>query len=386
VTLGLIGSVGMWVSVLILPAVQSEFDVDRGTASLPYTMTMVGFALGNVLIGRYVDRLGITIPVIGAGMALGVGFISASFTTEIWQFSVIQGVLIGIGTAASFGPLIADISHWFERRRGVAVAATAGGNYIGGSVWPLVLQGFVQSEGWRATYFGIGIFCVVTMVPLALMLRRRPTHAVHAGGGAADPPPLLAIDLTPRALQTLLAVAGIGCCVAMSMPQVHIVAYAVDLGFGTTRGAEMLSLMFFGGIFSRLGSGFLADHIGAVRTLLLGSVLQCLALLLFLPFDGPTSLYVISFAFGLSQGGIVPCYALIVREFMPAREAGQRVGIVIMATIVGMAFGGWVSGWIYDQTGSYQSAFLNGIVWNLLNISIMAMVVLRSRRAQTLYS
>ena len=386
VTLGLIGSVGMWVSVLILPAVQSEFDVDRGTASLPYTMTMVGFALGNVLIGRYVDRLGITIPVIGAGMALGVGYISASFTTEIWQFSVIQGVLIGIGTAASFGPLIADISHWFERRRGVAVAATAGGNYIGGSVWPLVLQGFVQSEGWRATYFGIGIFCVVTMVPLALMLRRRPTHAVHAGGGAADPPPLLAIDLTPRALQTLLAVAGIGCCVAMSMPQVHIVAYAVDLGFGTTRGAEMLSLMFFGGIFSRLGSGFLADHIGAVRTLLLGSVLQCLALLLFLPFDGPTSLYVISFAFGLSQGGIVPCYALIVREFMPAREAGQRVGIVIMATIVGMAFGGWVSGWIYDQTGSYQSAFLNGIVWNLLNISIMAMVVLRSRRAQTLYS
>ena len=197
---------------------------------------------------------------------------------------------------------------------------------------------------------------------------------------------MLAIDLTPRALQTLLAVAGIGCCVAMSMPQVHIVAYAVDLGFGTTRGAEMLSLMFFGGIFSRLGSGFLADHIGAVRTLLLGSVLQCLALLLFLPFDGPTSLYVISFAFGLSQGGIVPCYALIVREFMPAREAGQRVGIVIMATIVGMAFGGWVSGWIYDQTGSYQSAFLNGIVWNLLNISIMAMVVLRSRRAQTLYS
>jgi MFS family permease len=216
------------------------------------------------------------------------------------------------------------------------------------------------------------------MVPLALFLRRRAPHLGLDGGGTVAPMALKTIDLSPRALQMLLAVAGIGCCVAMAMPQVHIVAYCVDLGFGVARGAEMLSLMLVGGIVSRLASGFLADYIGGVKTLLLGSVLQCLALAAYIPFDGLASLYMVSLIFGLSQGGIVPSYAIIVREYLPAREAGQRVGIVIMATIVGMAFGGWLSGWIYDLTGSYQAAFLNGIAWNVLNIAIMCLILWRT--------
>ena len=137
--------------------------------------------------------------------------------------------------------------------------------------------------------------------------------------------------------------------------------------------------MLAGGLASRLVSGFLADYIGGIRTLLLGSVLQCVGLLLYLPFDGLASLYVVSLVFGLSQGGIVPSYVIIVREYLPAREAGQRVGLVIMATIVGMALGGWLSGWIYDLTGSYQAAFVNGIAWNVLNVSIMAAVLWRTR-------
>jgi MFS family permease len=166
----------------------------------------------------------------------------------------------------------------------------------------------------------------------------------------------------------------------MSMPQVQLVAYCVDLGYGATNGAQMLSLMLFGGIFSRLASGLVADRIGGVRTLLIGSALQGISLILYIPFDGLASLYVVSLIFGLSQGGIVPCYAIIVREYLPAREAGQRVGIVIMSTIAGMALGGWLSGWIYDQTGSYEAAFLNGIGWNLLNISVMSFILLRTRR------
>jgi MFS family permease len=165
----------------------------------------------------------------------------------------------------------------------------------------------------------------------------------------------------------------------MSMPQVHIVAYCADLGYGVARGAEMLSLMLGAGIISRLASGFLADHIGGVRTLLLGSVLQGMALFFYLPFDGLMSLYIVSLIFGLSQGGIVPSYAIIVREYLPAREAGQRIGTVIMATVVGMAFGGWLSGWIYDVTGSYQAAFINGIAWNLMNIAVMTTLLLRTR-------
>lgn len=381
VLLGTIGSIGMWAIVVILPTVQAEFGVDRAGASMPFTFMMFGFALGNLIGGRYVDRLGITPPIIVAALALGLGFTLAAQVNHIWLFSAVHGLLIGVGTAVCFGPLIANISHWFERRRGIAVATVASGNYIAGAVWPTILQGFVESDGWRATYTGMGIMCVVTMIPLSMLLRRKAPSELRdtERGGHDIPTPSHGIDLSPRALQLMLAVAGVACCVAMSMPQVHIVAYCADLGFGVARGAEMLSLMLAAGIVSRLASGFLADHIGGVRTLLLGSVLQCLALLFYLPYDGLMSLYVISFMFGLAQGGIIPSYAIIIREYLPAHEAGRRIGLVIMATILGMALGGWLSGWIYDMTGSYQTAFINGIAWNLLNLGVIAMILWRTR-------
>ena len=379
VLMGTIGSVGMWSVVVVLPEVQAEFGVDRGAASLPYTMTMVGFALGNVMIGRFVDRSGIVPPMLVAAASLFVGYMLAAISPSIFVFALVQG-LIGFGASATFGPLIADISHWFRKRRGVAVAAAASGNYFAGAIWPLLMQLTLPAEGWRYTYVAIGLVCLVAMAPLSLLLRRRAPQELPLTPNAPSPVNgrTRVIDLSPRALQLLLAVAGVGCCVAMSMPQVHIVAYCVDLGFGVARGAEMLSLMLVGGIVSRLASGFLADYIGGVKTLLIGSLLQCLALFAYIPFDGLASLYVVSMVFGLSQGGIVPSYALIVREYLPAKEAGQRVGTVIMATIVGMAFGGWLSGWIYDLTGSYAAAFWNGIGWNLLNISIMMLILWRT--------
>ncbi|MEO3386965.1 MFS transporter [Mesorhizobium sp. CAU 1741] len=379
VLIATIGSVGMWSVVVVLPAVQAEFGVDRAAASLPYTMTMVGFAFGNVALGRIVDRTGIFLPLVASAAALFVGYGLAAMVPSIWAFALLQG-LIGFGASSTFGPLIADLSHWFRKRRGVAVAAAASGNYFAGAIWPLAMQLTLPDEGWRFTYAAISIFCAATMVPLALLLRRRAPGALPMSAGApASTGQTRTIDLSPRALQLLLAVAGIGCCVAMSMPQVHIVAYCVDLGFGVARGSEMLSLMLVGGIASRLASGFLADYIGGVKTLLIGSVLQCAALVAYIPFDGLASLYVVSLVFGLSQGGIVPSYAIIVREYLPAHEAGQRVGIVIMSTIAGMALGGWLSGWIYDLTGSYAAAFWNGIAFNMLNIAIMTMLLWRTR-------
>ncbi|AZO69573.1 MULTISPECIES: MFS transporter [unclassified Mesorhizobium] len=379
--LSTIGGVGMWAVVVVLPAMQAEFGVDRAAASMPYTATMVGFAVGNVAIGRAIDRMGYWIPALIASVALGAGFLLASLTTSVLQFTLVQGVLIGVGTSAIFGPLIADISHWFNRRRGVAVSAAAAGSYLAGAIWPMVMPYIMQSEGWRFTYAAIGVVCLVTMVPLILLLRRGAPRAAISGSPGSRP--IQPISLSPAALQVLLVVAGLSCCVAMSMPQVHIVAYCMDLGYGVARGADMLSIMMAAGVVSRLASGFLADRIGGVKTLLIGSVLQALSLSLYIPFDGLASLYVVSLVFGLSQGGIVPCYAIIVREYMPAREAGQRVGIVIMATIFGMAIGGWMSGWIYDLTGSYAAAFLNGIAWNLLNIAAMVLLLWKARRSAT---
>nr|WP_202314425.1 MULTISPECIES: MFS transporter [unclassified Mesorhizobium] len=376
--LATIGGVGMWAVVVVLPAVQAEFGVDRADASLPYTATMVGFALGNVLIGRAIDRMGYWRPALIASVAMGAGFVLASLANSILMFSVAQGLLIGVGSSAIFGPLIADISHWFDRRRGLAVSVAAAGNYLAGAVWPVAMSYTMEAGGWRFAYALIGIVCLVCMVPLVFLLRR-PAPIGADGGVHGGQAPKRSIPLSPAALQWLLVVAGLGCCVAMSMPQVHIVAYCMDLGFGVARGSEMLAIMLAGGIVSRIASGFVADRIGGVKTLLVGSVLQCLSLFFYLPFNGLASLYVVSLLFGLSQGGIVPCYAIVVREYMPAAEAGRRVGIVIMATVVGMALGGWMSGWIYDLTGSYAAAFLNGIAWNLLNIGAVLLLLWRSR-------
>lgn len=368
VLLGAVGGVGFWSVVVVLPSVQAEFGVDRGTASIPYTATMLGFAFGGILMGRLADRLGIVPPVLLGAVAIAAGYVGSAYSTSLWQFALCHGVLIGLfGSSAVFGPLIADISYWFTRRRGIAVGICASGNYLAGTIWPSVIQAMVEDMGWRGAYMVVGLVCVTLMVPLALCLRRpapqqraQPAATDSSGAGA----------MSPNRLQLLLAFAGITCCLAMSMPQVHIVAYCGDLGYGVARGAEMLSLMLGFGIISRLASGWISDRIGGVRTLLLGSTLQGLTLIFYLPFDGLTSLYVVSALFGLSQGGIVPSYAIIVREYMPAREAGTRVGVVLMSTIIGMALGGWMSGVIYDVTGSYQAAFINGTIWNLVNVAI----------------
>lgn len=380
VVLGTIGAVGMWAVVVVLPAVQAEFGVDRADASLPYTATMIGFAAGNVLVGRAVDRVGYWMPALLSSLTLAAGMILASFAGSILQFTLAQGILVGFGTAAIFGPLVADISHWFNRRRGVAVAAAACGNYLAGALWPVVMPLLIAAEGWRFTYLVIGIFCLVTMIPLVLMMRQPAPREAFVTSPSSTSRRVQPIALSPATLQGLLIIAGFGCCMAMAMPQVHIVAYCMDLGYGVARGAEMLSLMLAGGVVSRLVSGFVADRIGGIKTLLIGSALQCLSLLFYIPFDGLASLYIVSLVFGLSQGGIVPCYAIIVREYMPAAEAGQRVGLVIMATIIGMAVGGWSSGWIYDLTGSYAAAFLNGIAWNVVNLAVMVLVLWRVGR------
>jgi len=377
--LGTLGSVGMWAVVVTLPAVQAEFGVARADASLPYTLAMVGFGIGTVGIGRLADRLGIVLPLIGAILTLGLAFIVSAMAPTLTLFALVN-LLIGAGSAASFAPLIADISHWFTRRLGIAVGICASGNYLGGAVWPPVVHRLVEAGGWRQTQIIIGAVCLATMLPLVAVLRRRLAahHAQTATAAAGDAN--AALGLSPNALFALLCLAGLACCVAMAMPQVHIVAYCGDLGYGVARGAEMLSVMLGFGIISRVGSGFVADRIGGVATLLMGSVLQGVALLLYLMFDGLASLYVISALFGLFQGGIVPMYAVIVRAYFPPRLAGTLVGLVIMSTIAGMAVGGWLSGAIFDLTGSYWQAFAHGLAWNLLNGAIAAFLLMRARR------
>ena len=377
-----LGNSSMYVVSVVLPVVQAEFGISRANASLPYTVMMLCLGLGGMWMGKWADRWGIArVLTLGAAAVCG-GYLLAASAPNIWVFGLAHGLLLGLlGGACTFAPLLADTSLWWNRRRGIAVAICASGNYLAGALWPPVAQWGIEHFGWRTTYIALGLFCSVGMALLALRMRQRPPAIAQevAPTGVAVGPKERPFGLPPAHAQLLLCVAGVACCTAMAMPQVHIVAYCTDLGYGAARGAEMLSLMLAAGIVSRLVSGWICDHIGGIRTLLLGSALQGTALLLFLPAGGMASLYLVSALFGLFQGGIVPSYAIIVREHFPAREAGARVGAVIMATFVGMALGGWMSGWIFDATGSYRAAFLNGIGWNLLNLSIAGWLFWRTR-------
>jgi len=376
-----IGASAMYVVPVILPAVQADFGIARAEASTPYSLLMIGYGIGGFLMGRLADRRGLPLPIAVGAVSLFAGYLLAANAHDITTFTVAHAVLMGLlGSSVTFSPLLADTSLWWVKRRGIAVAVCASGNYLGGAIWPPVVQHFVERAGWRATYVGLGISCGIAMLLLSLAMRQRPPQldteraVSNAPAGAARP-----FGLSPTAAQVLLCIAGLACCVAMSMPQVHIVAYCADLGYGPARGSQMLALMLGFGIVSRLASGWICDRIGGLRTLLLGSALQGVALMLFLPFQGMVSLYVISILFGLFQGGIVPSYAIIVREHFPAREAGARVGAVIMCTLVGMALGGWMSGRIFDLTGSYRAAFLNGLAWNAVNLAI-ALLLLRGTK------
>ena len=383
--LGLVvlGNSSMYVVSVVLPTVQTEFGIDRASASLPYTFMMVCLGIGGIWTGRMADRHGLMKVLWVGALAVAGGFLWAAQSGSIWTFGLAHGLLGLLGGASTFAPLLADTSQWWNRRRGIAVAICASGNYIAGALWPPLVQHGIETIGWRPTYTIMGLVCGLGMLALSGLMRQRPPLAppqpVAAAGAAPAADRSRPFGLSPSSAQWLLCVAGVGCCVAMSMPQVHIVAYCTDLGYGAARGAEMLSLMLASGIVSRLVSGFICDRIGGIRTLLLGSALQGVALLLFLPFDGMVPLYVVSALFGLFQGGIVPSYAIIIREHFALQEVGARVGAVIMATLIGMALGGWLSGWIFDMTGSYDAAFINGIAWNLLNLAIAGWLYRRMR-------
>jgi MFS family permease len=373
--------VGMWAIIVALPEAQRDFGVDRAAASLPYTVMMCALAFSTIALGRMTDRHGIVPPLVISALALGLGFVLAAHAPNLALFTAAHA-LIGIGAGTGFGPMMADISHWFVKRRGLAVVVVASGNYIAGTIWPFLMSLAMPLIGWRGTYTGIGVIVVAFVLPLTLMMRRRPSPAAFEQAETATEAARADVGVSPRLLLALLILAGFSCCVAMSMPQVQLVAYCGDLGYGVARGAQMLSLMMGLGIISRIGSGFVADLIGGAATLLMGSFMQGVALLLYLYFNGLESLFVVSGIFGLFQGGIVPMYAVICRELLPPRRAGAAIGIVVSATILGMAFGGYFSGVIFDLTSSYRMAFLNGLLFNVFNFVIVASLVWRRQRRQ----
>jgi len=368
-----IGFIGMWSVVMIMPAVEQEFNTNRSSSTIPYILTMLGFGIGNIIIGKYTDKFGITKPVIFAFSCLIICYFFSVSSKNLTILSFFQ-FLLGFSSAAFFGPMMTDISNFFENKRGLAVSIVASAQHFAGAFWPFLLDFYLKDGDWRSSHILIGIICIIIIPPICYFVFKMRSKNSLKDEFKNYKNSKLTLSISSRHLQILLMFAGIGCCVGMSTPQVHIIPLCIEKGYGLSIGSNILSIMLFCAVISRVYFGYIADKIGPIQTLLLGSSLQAFTLFLFIPFSDLNSLYIVSILFGLSQGGIVPSYALIIRKFLPVNQAAERTGMVIFTTVIGMALGGWGSGKIFDLTNSYALGFLNSVLWNLTNIAIILFI------------
>jgi len=370
-----------YVVVVALKPMTLEMGWPRAVPSLALALAYLGAGAGGIAAGWIADRVGVMVPALVGSVMVGTGAMVASGGSE-WQLYVGHGLMIGLlGNAATFAPLMANVSRWFDRNRGAALALVATGQQLAGAMWPPLFRYTIDAVGWRRTLFWYGAFALVSMVPISLLLRLPPgwTPGRQAAERVRSD---RIVGLPPNLVQALICAAIVCCCVAMTMPMSHVVAFCSDLGYAPARGAEMLSLLLACAFVSRMVWGRLSDRIGGLRTVLLGSACQASFLALYLVVDNLIGLYFVSAAFGLGFGGIVPSYALAIRELYPAREAGWRMGAVFLGGLGGMALGGWLGGYVFDLTGSYRPAFLIGVLFNLVNLCLVGALLLRGAGAR----
>ena len=377
-TIGTIAMAAPNILFVNLKPIAADFGWPRAGPSTAFSLLMMGSGVGGIAMGWWMDKRGVMQPVLFGSVMLGLGALLASQSTGRWDFYAANGLLIGtFGEAAMIAPLIANGTRWFDRHRGLAVAILASGQGVAGAIWPPVVKYMNDVVGWRETYFYFGVFALVTLIPLALLLKRKPPIAPAETARESAMGELTVLGYSPRVVQGLFCIAVIGCCTAMAMPIVHLFSHATDLGFSRSSAANMLSVLFGASFFSRIAFGMLADRIGGVKTMLIASSCQAVMLVAFAFATSETGLYISAFMFGIGFAGIMPNYALIIRLWYPSYQIGWRVAFTYLFAAIGMAFGGWLGGSLYDLTGTYTQAFLVGFGFNVMNVAVISFLYLR---------
>ena len=361
-----------------LKAIAADFGWPRAGPSTAFALLMIGSGVGGIAMGWWMDKRGVMQPVLFGSVMIGIGAMVASHSGARWDFYLANGLLLGaFGEAAMIAPLIANATRWFDRRRGLAVAILASAQGTAGAIWPPVVRFLNDSVGWRNTYLYFGFFALATLIPIALLLKPRPPIAASEAAREYTEGKVTVLGYSPKIVQGLFCVAVIGCCTAMAMPIVHLISHATDLGFSRTTGANMLAVLFGASFFSRISFGLLADRIGGVKTMLIASSCQAIMLLALAFVTTELGLYLAALMFGIGFAGIMPNYALIIRLWYPSNQIGWRVAATYLFAAVGMAFGGWLGGALYDLTGTYQHAFLVGFGFNVMNLLVVGFLFLR---------
>ena len=379
--MGLVFGAG-WITSVALTEIAAEVGGARSIPALATSLTWLGAGIGGVLMGRAAARFGTRSTVICGAVMVCIGLAVSTLGPPgpLWIGHALFMGLLGLG--AINAPMYVYISHWFDRRRGSALALISSGSYLAGALWPPVFERSVSAFGWRTTMLLYGALVVVLIVPLALIFLSTPPQprAQASGTPAAPAGTSFNIALPPNVAFILMCMAGVLCCVPMAMPQQHLVAFCGDLGISRATGALMLSVLLGAGFVSRQVWGLISDRLGGLKTILISSAAQAAALTGFLFTQTEAGLFLVAGAFGIGFSALIPAYALAIRDLFPAEEAHWRVPSVLLCTAFGMALGGWLAGYLYDLFGSYAPAFATGVAANILNFAIVGLLVSRQSR------
>ena len=369
--------------VVGLKPITEDLGTARQLVALAGALTWFGTGTGGILMGWVAEKLGIRVTATFGAVMIALGLI-ISANGNVWVVLAAHALLVGLlGNGALYPPLLVYVSRWFDKRRGTALAFISSGQYIAGMVWPTVFERTMAAYGWRATMVGFALFMVVGVSAIAFFLAP-PPQAQAGPAGETVGQRTAVLGLPPNLVLALICAAAFCCCIPMSIPQGHLVAFCSDIGIPAAEGAAMLSVLTASAFVSRVFWGWLADRIGGLRTVLAGSACQALAIAAFLTTQDERSLFAISAAYGLGFSGIIPAYIVAIRELFPSREASWRVPSLLFVGMGGMAVGGWLAGALYDHFGFYAPAFGIGVVFNLANLALVGFLVLRERAGAVL--
>lgn len=393
-TLIFVGSGSLFLIAVTLKDLSGEFGWPREVPSLAFSLQFIGGGMGGILMGYMLDRVGAVVLPVVAATAIVAGSVLTTFVEEQWQLFAIYFILFGfLGQGSLYAPLMANISRWYERRRGMVVGIVASGQSLSGIVWPPIFGVAITEVGWRNGFIGFGILAAVIMLPLCLVFARKPPEldtlqeaealdGTDSKGRARRGPRKSETSLSYTQLQMVLCAAIVGCCVSMALPLAHLVAHATDKGLPLTDAVTVLSVTLMAAFTSRvLVVGFLSDRFGGLWALFCFSTLQAAMVALLTVSDTSFLLYVVGIGFGLGYGGIFPVYAVIIREYMPPNEAGRRTGIVFLFGACAMGLGSWMGGALFDATGSYTTPFLIGVAANCVNLVIVGALLTTTRKS-----
>jgi MFS family permease len=370
-----------WIAVVALKNIAAEVGGQRAIPAFAGALVWIGSGVGGILMGRIAERVGVRWTVVGGAAMIAVGLLLSTLGPSVPLF-VGHGLFIGLlGLGGINAPFYVYVSRWFDRRRGSALALISSGSFLAGAIWPTIFERVIAYAGWRQAMLYYAVVELILIVPASIIVLGpppdTPQRAVSLDKARGTD---TVLGWPPNLVFVLQACAIFTCCVPMSMPQAHLVAYCSDLGISPAHGAAMISLLLGMAFLSRQLWGALSDRVGGLQTMLVGSACQTVGLSLFLLTQNEFGLFTVAAMFGFGFSGLVPANILASRELFPVGEAYWRMPTLLLCSGSGMAAGGWLGGVLYDHFGHYAPAFAAGVGVSMINFMIISTLVFRRSR------